>query len=416
MTDIILREPLFGRRKKRKKAGRKWGILLIVGLLLIFFSPFLTMSDIVLSGAEAEDMQSAEEQLGESILEQIGELDTEELEEYINSLEGFSEEGIADRLLGYMRGEGMDYGSFFSQMAGILFGNIRDMLPAFACICAISLLCGILSSVKSNFADPSSADMIFLVCYAASLIPVLSVLTECFSAAKECIDSMGRQMRLVFPLLLTLMSAGGGSVSAAIYQPAVAFLSTVIVSVVSSVVFPVVLTTVAFSVAGNFSSELKLNRFSAFFKSINKWIIGVGVSVFGLFLTAQGLTAATYDGIVRRAAKYAIGTGVPIVGGFLSGGFDLAVAGSILIKNSLGTMSIFLLVSVLLGPLSLLIAANLFLRLTAAVTQPLGESRISDFLGETADNLNYCIAGLLFAAFLYFISVVLIICSSEVLF
>lgn len=132
--------------------------------------------------------------------------------------------------------------------------------------------------------------------------------------------------------------------------------------------------------------------------------------------TVQGLTSATYDGIVRRAAKYAIGTGVPIVGGFLSGGFDLAVAGSILIKNSLGNLSVVLMIAVLFEPLVLLIAANLFLRLTAAVTQPLGESRISDFLGETADNLNYCTAGLLFVAFLYFISIVLIICSSEVFF
>ena len=173
---------------------------------------------------------------------------------------------------------------------------------------------------------------------------------------------------------------------------------------------------IVFSVAGNFSKELKLSQFSAFFKSINKWIIGVSVSVFGLFFTVQGLTSATYDGIVRRAAKYAIGTGVQIVGGFLSGGFDLAVAGSILIKNSLGNLSVVLMIAVLFEPLVLLIAANLFLRLTAAVTQPLGESRISDFLGETADNLNYCTAGLLFVAFLYFISIVLIICSSEVFF
>lgn len=52
------------------------------------------------------------------------------------------------------------------------------MLPAFACICAVALLCGILSSVKSSFADQTSADVIFLVGYAAALIPVLAVLTE----------------------------------------------------------------------------------------------------------------------------------------------------------------------------------------------------------------------------------------------
>ena len=145
-------------------------------------------------------------------------------------------------------------------------------------------------------------------------------------------------------------------------------------------------------------------------------MIGISVSVFGLFFSLQGLTSATYDGVVRRAAKYAIGNGIPIIGGFLSGGFDLAVASSVLIKNSLGSMGVFLMVFVLFEPLILLISVNLLLRLTSAVTQPFGDSRISDFLGETADNLQYCMAGLLFTAFLYFIIIIIMVGVSEGLF
>ena len=143
--------------------------------------------------------------------------------------------------------------------------------------------------------------------------------------------------------------------------------------------------------------------------------MGLCIAVFGLFLTLQGITAAHYDGIARRAAKYAIGNGIPIVGGFLSGGFDLAVAGSVLIKNSLGSLGIFLMISVLFEPIIMLVAVNIMLRLTAAITQPFGESRISDFLEETAGNLQYCTASLLFTAFLYFLMIVIMICSSEAL-
>ena len=123
--------------------------------------------------------------------------------------------------------------------------------------------------------------------------------------------------------------------------------------------------------------------------------------------------AASYDGITRRVAKYAIGTGVPIIGGFLSGGFDLAVAGSILIKNSLGALGIFLIISVLFEPLTLLITVNVLLRLTSAITQPFGDSKISDFLSQTADDLNYCTAGLLLSAFMYVVCIVIVICASE---
>ena len=244
----------------------------------------------------------------------------------------------------------------------------------------------------------------------------MTVLTECFSVSIKSVAEMSKQMQIVFPLMLTLVSASGGAVTAAVCQPAVAFFATTIVSVVQSVVFPLTILMIAFSMASNLTKDLKINKFTQFFKSMNKWIIGVCISVFGLFFTLQGITSASYDGVVRRAAKYAIGNGVPIVGGFLSGGFDLAVAGSVLIKNSLGSMGIFLLVYALFEPLVLLISTNLLLRLTAAVSQPFGDSRISDFLGETADNLHFCTAGVLFVAFLYFLSIVVMICCTEALF
>ena len=216
--------------------------------------------------------------------------------------------------------------------------------------------------------------------------------------------------------MLTLMAASGGTLTAAVCRPAVGFFATNIVTVISSVVFPITVTIMAFSIAGNLSKELKISRFTAFFKSINKWIIGICISAFGIFFTLQGITAANYDGVVRRAAKYAIGNGIPIVGGFLSGGFDLAVAGSVLIKNALGTMSVFLMMAVIFEPIVLLISVNVLLRLTSAITQPFGEGRISDFLGETAENLHYCTAGLLFTAFLYFLTIMLLVCASEALF
>jgi stage III sporulation protein AE len=129
----------------------------------------------------------------------------------------------------------------------------------------------------------------------------------------------------------------------------------------------------------------------------------------------QGITSATYDGVVRRATKYALGNGIPIIGGFLSGGFDLAVAGGVLIKNSLGTMGIFLMLSVLFEPIALLVAVNVLLRMVSAITQPFGDGRLSDFLGETAENLHYCTASVLFVAFLYFLSIMVMIFSTEAL-
>ena len=389
------------------KNRKRW--LLFIFLFIQICSAFWGTTFTV---AKAE---TVEEQLNESIYDLLNELDLEDLQAYVDGLSEISEESVKERLIAYIKGSPMDYERFWSELSHVLFKNIGDIIPAFACIAAIALLSGILSTLHSGSTMRTSTEMTFLISYAAALIPLIAVLIECFEKSLVAVGEMQTQMQIVYPLLLTLMAASGGTLSASVCRPAVAFFSTTIVSVIHSVVFPLTVTVIAFSMAANLSKGLKINKFTAFFKSINKWIIGVCVSVFGLFFTLQGITVATYDGVARRASKYAIGNGIPIVGVFLSGGFDLAVAGSILIKNSLGSMSIFLMLSVIFETVVLLLACNLLLRFTAAITQPFGDSRLSDFLGETAENLHYCTAGLLFIAFLYFLSIMLIVSSSEIL-
>ncbi len=360
--------------------------------------------------------EAAQEELNATIEELLNQMDLDALQEYVDSLDSFSKESVTERLMKYIAAGSVDYDGFWGQLTGVIFAKVSEILPCFTCIAAISLLSGLIGALKSGSNVKVASDMIFLITYAAALIPLIAVLTECFSQTYESISQMREQMQIIYPLLLTLMSASGGALSAAVCRPAVVFFSSTIVSAIAEIIFPITIVIIVFSMASNLAKDLKISRFTAFFKSINKWIIGVCVSVFGLFFTLQGITAATYDGVVRRAAKYAIGNGVPIVGGFLSGGFDLAVAGSVLIKNSLGSMGIFLMISVIFEPIVLLIATNVLLRLTAAISQPFGDGRISDFLGETAENLHYCTAGLLFTAFLYFLSLLLMVYTSEALF
>ena len=356
-----------------------------------------------------------ETEIEERVEEQLGELDLQALQDYLDKLDGFSDKSVGERLLEYIKNTPFDYEGFGKQILSVLFEKVSEILPAFACIAAVTLLSGLITTLKSGTVGKTSGEMIFLITYSAAMIPLFAVLIESFSEAIGSVSAMQTQMQLVFPIMLTLMAASGGTLSAAICRPAVAFFSTTIVSVIRYLVFPITITIIVFSMASNLTTELKIGKFTAFFKSINKWLIGVSVSVFGLFFTLQGITSASYDGVVRRAMKYAIGNGVPIVGGFLSGGFDLAVAGSILIKNSLGVFGIFLLISVLFEPLILLISVNLLLRLTAAITHPFGDGRISDFLDETATNMQYCTAGVLFTAFMYFLAIVLMIFSTEAL-
>ncbi len=359
--------------------------------------------------------EAGEEALGDKIDELLRALDTQELEEYLTSLSQFEQISLKDKLKGVISGDfSLDYSSLTQSFLHLVWEELERLLPAFAVILAAGLVCGVLNSTKFGFLHSSMSDIIGFVGYLSVGGVVLSCLLTVIASGFEAMNGMKRQMEIIYPLLLTLMAGSGGVVSVAVYRPAVAFFSSAISQLFLSVVMPVAVLLIVLSFVGHLTDEVKTGRLVELFKGVLKWLIGLSLGLFSLFLTVQGITSAQYDGLSLRAAKYAVSNSVPIVGGFLSGGLDLVLAGSALIKNALGSFSVFLLCATLLRPLVLLVVFQLFLRLSAAATDPVG-GKISAFLAQTANDLGYFIAGLLCMAFLYFLTLLLLICSSGVI-
>ncbi len=382
-------------------------------LFLIAFSGQDAVAVSAETGGEAET--EAEEELQENISDLLDELDLKELQEYLDTLTEFHGISLKDKLKGLIDGDlSLDYGSLLETILHTFSDELFVLLPAFAIILAASLLCGIMNSAKSGFLHSTMSDIIGFVAYLAVGAVVLSCLVSVLSSCLSAMTALGRQMELVYPVLLTLMAASGGNVSAAIYRPAVTFLSGGILKLFTSVVMPVCISVLILGYVGNLSAEVRTEKLGDFFKSICRWLIGLSLGLFGLFLTVQGIAASQYDGISLRTVKYVISGSVPVVGGFLSGSVDLVLAGSALIKNALGSFSVLLLAAVVLKPLLLLAATQLFLRISAAATEPVG-GKVPVLLSRLGGDLGYFTASLLCVAFLYFLTLLLLVCSSGVI-
>ena len=365
--------------------------------------------------AYTAEEQAALDQLEEEVRELLEALNTDELQAYLDSLSQFEGTEIKDVLAGLVTGDlSLEYDSMWEAVLSLLWEEGKVMLPAFAVILAVAVLCGILNSAKNGFLQSSMSDIIYFVSYLAVGAAVLAVLTNVLQTCFTAISQMQQQMQIVYPILLTLMAASGGAVSAGVFRPAVAFLSSGICELFTAVVLPTSVVVVALTFAGNLSPDVRCERLGGLFKSVNKWLIGLTLGLFTLFLTVQGIASSQYDGISLRTIKYLVSGSVPIVGGFLSGGIDLVLAGSSLIKNALGSFCVFLLFATILRPVLLLAAFQLFLRLSAAATEPVG-GKISSFLNALAGDCGFFVAGLLCIAFLYFLTIVLLVCSSGVI-
>lgn len=362
--------------------------------------------------AHAAAEQEGKEQIEIRIDELLAALDTEELQNYLDTLSQFEGISVKEKLREIVTGDlALQYDSLAQSVLALVWEEGRAMLPAFAVILAVALLCGILNSAKSGIMQGSLSDIIHFVGFLAVGASVLACLVGVLQAGFGTISAMKTQMQLVYPLLLSLMAASGGTVSVGIYRPAVAFMSSAVCELFTAIVLPTSVVVIVLAFVGSLSDDVRTERLGDLFKSINKWLIGFSLALFSLFITVQGITAAQYDGLTLRAAKYVISGSVPLVGGFLSGGAELVVAGSALIKNALGSFAVFLLFGTILRPAMLFCAFQLFLRGAAAVTEPVG-GKISSFLSRLAGDSGFFFAGLMCVAFLYFLTLLLLICST----
>ena len=384
-------------------------------LCLLLLCLTLSSEPVAASALTAEE-EAAIEQLQEEVQKLLDALDTEELEAYLATLPQYEGSDLKEMLASIVTGDfSLDYSSLWQSVLALVWEEGKVMLPAFAVILAVTLLCGILNSAKNGFLKSTMTDIIHFAAYLSVGAVLLSVLIPVLQAGFSAIGSMQRQMQIIYPILLTLMAASGGAVSAGIYRPAVAFLSSAVCEMFTAVVLPTSVVVIVLTFVGSLSDEVKTSKLGDFFKSVNKWLIGLALGLLGIFLTVQGITAAQYDGISLRAAKYLVSGSVPIVGGFLSGGLDLVLAGSALIKNAVGSFAVFLLFGAILRPVLLFAAFQLFLRLSAAVAEPVG-GRISAFLSRLASDCGFFLAGLCCIAFLYFLTLILLVCSTGVIF
>ena len=389
----------------------------IFGLALAVFC-FISPSPAYAAQSEEEIF----EQLDESVKDQLEDLDMSALDDLLAQLgeDGqaiFGGNSFAEKVQSVLDGEFIqDGGGFIESFFKLLFSEILDMLPLLASIAVIAILCGLVSHMKAGFMSESTGQIVFFVCFAVVVALALVCAINLVNVAGDAINGMKKQMNAAFPILLTLMAGIGGAVSVKAYQPAVALLSGGVVEIVSAVVLPLFIFTLVFSVVGNLSKSVRLGKLTDFFKSASTTVLAVTFTVFTAFLAVQGLTAGSFDGVSIRAAKFATKSYIPILGGYLADGLDLILAGSVLIKNSVGVAGLLLLLSTVLMPLLQILGVCFGFKIVAAVIEPVSDSRLTSFLTGIAKSMNMLIAALLAVAFMYFISVMLLIFTSNAFF
>lgn len=359
--------------------------------------------------AKAEE--NVKEELEDSINEQINDIDFRDFDEFLKRLEyGDFGGGIKSFIEDVINGKGnIDISKLIKELGDDIIKELVSFFPVCLSIILICVLSSTITAFSPKIAGNATNGIVKFVCLASITILLITSIMSAVNAVKDTVNLFGQFINVIFPILITFLSVLGGNSTVGVFSPYIGILSTVVINGIQNFIIPIFLACLVLSIVGNLTSSVKLSGIRKFLKSSSEWVLGLGFGLFCTLLGSQSIVTASFDSISVKTTKFALSSYVPILGGYLSEGFDVVLAGSILIKNVLGLTGIFIILIITLLPLLKLILLVLSLKLTAGIVESFADIGISDMLLSVASSLKILIAVLLGVAFITFFVLLLMI-------
>ena len=220
------------------------------------------------------------------------------------------------------------------------------------------------------------------VCYRMVCGCLARDLADHLALCTASMEKISSGMQGLFPLLLTLMAAVGGSAGATLMQPAVVAAAGSMTGLIRHVTLPLATVAGVLTMLCHLGDGLRLDRLASLAHRAATWTLGLCFTVFIAVLMTRGVTAAAVDGVTLRTAKYALDNLIPVVGGLFADTVDTLVGSSMLVQGALGVTGLMLVLSWAMSPLCQTLCAALAYQLASALMQPVADGELARCIGD----------------------------------
>lgn len=389
---------------------KKYLILIILVLIGLSFN----FSKVSASELQLNNNDSFDDSLN-SVIEGIDENSFSVITDLINNFFG-EDKSFKERVLLFITGENtfdlnLILSYFKSSLSGVL--NVVIEIVSYVLFISIILSCGNIIISKNN--GNNENNIIYYICYTVIITLCSKIISIVFSIATDTLNDINKNLEIAFPILLTLSEFSGGF-GLSLSKPFFAFSSLLSSSLINNFFVPLLSVCSAIIIVGNLSSTIKLNSLKKSIFSLLKWIIGIITLAFTFFLTASSIVNMQYGGISFKILKYATGSMIPIVGGFISGGLDVLLSSSILVKNSVG---LILVIYIILNVFSVgitIIILSFVTKFLISVCEPIIDEKIVNLFNGIAEVFSYLSAIVFTSGFSYVLVCFSLISSTSLIF
>ncbi len=300
----------------------------------------------------------------------------------------------------------------FEHIGDLLFDELSSLRPLIFSIIFIALISGILNIIGTENEKISS--LAYFSCYCLMSISVVKLISSSVGYGTEVINEMSDFVTKLAPLLTILLISSGYTASAAAFYPLFTSSIYTVCLIIQKCIVPMIYAGCVIGISNNLSKATSLDHLGGMIKSLTKWLLTASLTIFSGISAIYGFSSPSLDNIGIKTAKFAVGSIVPVVGGFLSESIETVLSGTRLMKNAVGTAGIISLLVICSVPMIKILAVLISLKITAALIEPVSDKKYADMIKEASDSVMMMFSSLLCVAVLFILSVAIIIGATNI--
>lgn len=239
----------------------------------------------------------------------------------------------------------------------------------------VLLLCGIADTMQktcgkgSNPAIPLAGALAVTAVSAADMNSLLGL-------GRGAIDHMASFADVLLPTVAAVTAATGAITGAAVRQMAAVLFCDLLVNLINGLLIPLLYGFIALSVAHTATGNAGLSQMAKLLKWAATTVLTVVMLAFVSYLSLSGVVAGGADAVSVKAAKFAISSAIPVVGGILSDAAETVLASAGILKGTIGVFGALTVLGICLLPILQMAVHYLVYKLVAALSASLGGDRL----------------------------------------
>lgn len=268
-------------------------------------------------------------------------------------------------------------------------------------VIGIAMLVSVLGSFSGKAAD--LVNMAGILAIGGLLLGTANTLVH---TASDTVQEISNYGKLLLPVMTAAVAAQGGAASSAALYTGTAFFDSLLGSVISGLLVPMVYLFLALVIGYCAIGENSLKQLRDFLKWLVSWSMKTILYVFTGYMSISSVITGGTDKVALKAAKLTISGAVPVVGGIMSDASETILLGAGAVKNAAGVYGLLAVIAILILPFLRVGILYLLLKGTSAICGVFSAGKINELVQGFSDALGFLLGMTGTVSLLFLISIV----------